>query len=104
VLSKDETFQDSYDILFVLGVSFLKGFQDPGLDQALLIEALFVSEDFEGAVFFLLVVEAFKDLAEGSFADSFDHFKAICNVVMFIADVLCLIIVKSVIINPFWSF
>lgn len=68
----------------------------------MLVQALLVSQDFEGHDLLLLVVPALEDLAEAAFADALLHLETVGDVVMRITDVLTLVVVKAAVLWPIW--
>ena len=97
MLAEYKRLQDPHDVLLIFRVILLELLEDASLDEALLVQALLVAEDLQSHDLLLLVVETFKDLAEGALADSLLHFEAIRDMVVYIANIFAFVIVEAAI-------
>lgn len=99
MLAEDKFLFDADDILFVFGVIVTQLLEDLRLDQSLLVEALFVSEDFKSSIFLILMIEALEDLAKAALAKPVDDLEAVADMLALLGDVLILVIVEAVVVH-----
>lgn len=99
MLTEDEAFDNSYDVLFVVRVVFLEFFKDAGFDETLFVQTLFVSENFQRDKLLVFMIETFEDLSKAALADAFLHLKPVADMVVHIANVLALVVVKSAVLR-----
>lgn len=99
MLAEDERLQDPHNVFLIFRVILLKLLEDSSLDEALFVQALLVAEDLQSDNFLLLMVETFKDLAEGALANSLLNFEAISYVVVHVANVFSFVIVEAAILG-----
>lgn len=73
VAAEDLVVDDSDDVVVIVLVSVLEVLQDPELHAGLVLEPLFVANDFDGDHLLLFVVEALQRLAEAAAADFVEY-------------------------------
>ena len=86
-------------IHFVVGVLFAQLFEDTYFFLSLTVKILFISYDFNGAEFSLLVVETFEHLAERAFAKYFYGLVSVLNVVVLDEFVVAFFVVVAVVVG-----
>lgn len=99
MLAEDELFFYADYILFVLWVVVSQLLQNLGFNEALLVEALLVSENLEGHVLLVLVIKTFEYLAEAALSEPVDDLEAVADVLAFLGDVLVLVVVEAVVVD-----
>lgn len=82
MISKVEVVQHVNDVVRSVGVLFAEFVENANLDQCLMVEALFVANDFDCDVLIGFVVERTNDLSKASFANHLENFVAIANVIV----------------------
>ena len=97
MLTEYKRLQDSHNVFLIFRVILLEFLEDTSLDEALFVQALLVTKYLQSHNLLLLVVKTFKDLAEGTLANSFLDFEAICDMVVHIADIFTFVIVEAAI-------
>lgn len=103
VLAEHQRFNDAHNVLLIIRVVDFEFLQDSSLDEALLVEALFVAQDLQGDDLLFLVIPALEDLAEAALTDALLHLEAVGDVVVRVADVLALVVVKAAVLRPIRS-
>jgi hypothetical protein len=100
VLPENKLLFNPDNILFVFRIVFLQLFKQLSFDQSLFKKSLFVSEYFESAELFQLMIEAFEYLSKRAFTLSFGNLETVSYLVSNFAYILTFVIVKAIIIDP----
>ena len=103
VFAKDELLLDSNYIFLVVGVVLAELFDDLGFDQALLVQPLFISQNFKSHDVLLHVVHALEHLPKRALAQPLNDFIPVSNVVALGGYVLVFVVVKTVIFHTIWG-
>ena len=77
MLAEHEVVKALDDVLLVLGVVSVQGFNQLGLDETLLVETLLVLQDLQSDELFLFVVKHAQHNTERSLSEFLDHFVTI---------------------------
>ena len=103
MLSKDERFNDSNNVLLVFWVTLFQLLKDASLNQSLLVQAFLISQYLQGTHLLLLVVEAFENLTERALSNPLLNFIPVRNMVVYVTDILALVIVEAAILRAIRS-
>jgi len=103
VLSKDERFNDSNNVLLVFWVTLFQLLKDASLNQSLLVQAFLISQYLQSTHLLLLVVEAFENLTERALSNPLLNFIPVRNMVVYVTDILALVIVEAAILRTIRS-
>lgn len=82
MISKVEVVQHVNDVVRSVGVLFAEFIENANLDERLMMEALFVANDFDCDILIGFVVEGANNLAEAALANHLENLVAITNVIM----------------------
>ena len=82
MISKVEVIQHVNDVVRSVGVLFAELVEDADFDEGLMVEALFVANDFDSDVLIGLVVKGPNHLSEAALANHFEDLVAITNMVV----------------------
>ena len=88
MLSEHELVQSSDNVFLIFRVIVIQVFDQLCFNQALLIESLFVFEDFDGDILFLFVIVSPHDDTETAFSELFVDFVTIPNMLIQAVHVL----------------
>lgn len=100
MLPENETIDDSDYVTFVVGVFLFKTLEDGSLNETLLVESLFVPQNFESHHLARLVVQALEHLPERAFTNVFLYLIPVAKMIFNITYKLPFIIIKASVINP----
>ena len=103
MLSKDERFNDSNNVLLVFWVTLFQLLKDASLNQSLLVQAFLISQYLQGTHLLLLVVEAFENLTERALSNPLLNFIPVRNMVVYVTDILAFVIVEAAILRAIRS-
>ena len=103
MLSKDERFNDSNNVLLVFWVTLFQLLKDASLNQSLLVQAFLISQYLQSTHLLLLVVEAFENLTERALSNPLLNFIPVRNMVVYVTDILALVIVEAAILRAIRS-
>ena len=102
MLAEHELFLDPDDVLFVLGIVITQLIQNLGFNKTLLVQTLFISENFERACLLELVVEYLEHLAKAAFTEAISDLESVRYVLTLFSNVLVLVVVETVVVNAIW--
>ena len=95
MLAEHKCLNDSHDVFLVLWIVCFQLLQDASFDQPLLVQALFISEDLEGANLLLLVIKALENLAKRSLSNAFLDLVAVSNMVVHVTYIFPFVVVEA---------
>lgn len=82
MISKVEVVQHVNDVVRSVGVLFAEFIENANLDERLMMEALFVANDFDCDILIGFVVERSNHLPEAALANHLENLVAITNVIV----------------------
>lgn len=82
MIPKVEIVQHVNDVVRSIGIFFTKFIENANLDERLMMKTLFVANDFDCNILIDFMVQCANHLPETAFANHFQYFIAIANVVM----------------------
>ena len=82
MISKVEVVQHVNDVVRSVGVLFAELVENANFDEGLMVEALFVANNFDCDILIGLVVEGPNHLSKAALANHFEDFVAITNMVV----------------------
>ena len=100
MLAEHKCLYDSHDVFLVLWIVCFQLLQDASFDQPLLVQALFISEDLQGANLLLLVIIALENLAKRSLSNAFLDLVPVRNMVVHVTYIFSFVVVKA---SVFWA-
>jgi hypothetical protein len=82
MISKVEVVQHVNDVVRSVGVLFAEFVENANLDERLMMEALFVANDFDCDILIGFVVERSNHLSKAALSNHLEDFVAITNVIV----------------------
>jgi hypothetical protein len=82
MISKVEVVQHVNDVVRSVGILFAEFVENANLDQCLMVEALFVANDFDCDILIGFVVECTNNLSKASFSNHLENLVAITDVIV----------------------
>jgi hypothetical protein len=82
MISKVEVVQHVNDVVRSVGVLFAEFIENANLDERLMMEALFVANDFDCDILIGFVVEGSNHLSKAALSNHLEDFVAITNVIV----------------------
>ena len=93
MVSKNNIIFNSYDVAFIIGIILFQILQYFYLNSCLMLEFLFVSNDFQSKIFFSFKIINFQSLSKRSFSKRCNHFKSICSMISYLNLIISFVII-----------
>jgi len=100
MVSEDEVVSELNHSLNVVRIVLLQQEKQLGLHCSLVVVLFLILDQLNGDQFFVFMIQALDDLAEGSLSDDLDELESIGDMISFLNAVVALFVIKAVVHQP----